>query len=301
MQIQNSFKEPGGPGERQGCLYLVGTPIGNLEDITFRAVRILKEADWVAAEDTRQTVKLLRHFDISTRLVSYHEHNKRQSGRQLLDKMRQGQTVALVSDAGLPAISDPGHDLVVLAIEHDVPVIPIPGANAALTALIASGLPTEAFRFAGFLPRQPRKLEQALQRLKSGRETLLLYESPHRIEATLAAMLANWGNRRIVLARELTKKFEEFARGRLDECLERLRETGGKGEYCIIVEGESEEAALADGDAPWWNGWSVAEHVEHYMKQSNSRKDAMKLAAADRQVSKREIYGEWVGRNKPES
>ncbi|MFC0216145.1 16S rRNA (cytidine(1402)-2'-O)-methyltransferase [Paenibacillus chartarius] len=274
-----------------GALYLVATPIGNLEDMTYRAVRILREADCIAAEDTRQTRKLLSHFGIHTRLVSYHEHNKQASGPELVRLMRdEGQLIALVSDAGLPAISDPGADLARLAVEAEVPVIPVPGANAALTGLIASGLPTDSFVFLGFPPRERKDLRQALERLQTAPETMLFYESPHRVEKTLEAMAETLGEeRRICLARELTKRYEEFTRGTIAECLQHLAEHPPQGEYVLIVEGASAEARLAAANA-WWEQLSLEDHVAHYEAKGDTRKDALKKVAADRGVSKRDIY-----------
>lgn len=293
MNIQRSYAERGDGG----ALYLVATPIGNLEDMTFRAVRILKEADIIAAEDTRQTRKLLTHFEIAGRLVSYHEHNKIHSGPELVRLLREGQNIALVSDAGLPAISDPGQDLVRLAIEADIPVIPVPGANAALSALIASGLDTTGFRFVGFLPRDKKGLREKLSSLQSVKETLLFYESPHRVGKTLEAMHQCWGNRQVVLARELTKRYEEFARGTLEEALVMLEAAPPLGEYCLVVEGASADAAReqnASAEAIWWKSLTVAEHVERYEAEGLNRKDAMKKAAGDRGVSRRDIYQELL-------
>jgi 16S rRNA (cytidine1402-2'-O)-methyltransferase len=297
MNIQRSYaSRPGG----EGALYLVATPIGNLEDMTFRAVRMLKEADVIAAEDTRQTRKLLTHYDIGGRLLSYHEHNKNNSGPELVRLMLEGQIVALVSDAGLPAISDPGQDLVHLAVEAGIPVIPIPGANAALSALICSGLDTTGFRFVGFLPRDKKGIKETLAGLRQETATLLFYESPHRVGKTLDAMLAAWGNRHVVLARELTKRYEEFARGTLEEALAHLEANPAMGEYCIIVEGASAAEANAvyreDGSiaGPWWENLTVGEHVERYEAKGSDRKEAMKQAAQDRGVSKRDIYQELL-------
>ncbi|MFE5324475.1 16S rRNA (cytidine(1402)-2'-O)-methyltransferase [Paenibacillus sp. NPDC056579] len=286
MNIQKSYQQN---EEAAGKLYLVGTPIGNLEDMTFRAVRILKEVQWIAAEDTRQTRKLLTHFDISTRLVSYHEHNKHASGPELIRILQSGDDIALVSDAGLPAICDPGADLVRQAIAAGIDVIPIPGANAALSALIVSGLPTDRFTFAGFLPRDKKPLMQELQALQPVKETLLFYESPHRIVKTLEAMLEVWNpERQMCLMRELTKKYEEAARGTIQECLDLLKEVPPQGEYVIVVEGST--ASESGDSAAWWEAFSLEEHVEHYTTQGVDRKEAIKRAAADRQMPKRELY-----------
>ncbi|WP_058300439.1 16S rRNA (cytidine(1402)-2'-O)-methyltransferase [Gorillibacterium timonense] len=295
MNIQKSFQ-----AERStGTLYLIGTPIGNLEDMTFRAVRLLKEADLIAAEDTRQTRKLLTHFEIGGRLVSYHEHNKEASGRELLRLMEEGQTIALVSDAGMPAISDPGADLARGAIERGIPVVPVPGANAALSALVMSGLPTERFLFCGFLPREKKKRSDELLGLRSIAATLLFYESPHRVAKTVEAMLEALGDREAVLVRELTKRHEEAVRGTLSELLKHLEEHPPLGEYVLAVTGAnaadvSGSGAADGGDEPWWSGLSAIDHVQHYLNAGEDRKAAMKKAAADRGVSKRDIYQELL-------
>jgi len=281
---------------RSGKLYLVGTPIGNLEDMTYRAVRILQEADLIAAEDTRQTRKLLTHFDISTRLVSYHDHNKNNSGPELVRLMREeGLVVALVSDAGLPAISDPGYELVCLATEEEIPVIPIPGANAALSALIASGLPTRQFTFVGFLPRDRKSIVQELERLKFRQETLLFYESPHRVNKTLTFMREVWGDRNVCLARELTKRHEELTRGTIQECLTYIEENPPLGEYCIVVEPAGEDSRNESDQAEglnWWEPLTLEAHVEHYIDQAMNKKEAIKQVAIDRGLPKREVYNE---------
>jgi len=287
IQCQSSFQHN---DSGSGVLYLVATPIGNLEDMTFRAVQTLKECDIIAAEDTRQTRKLLSHFDISPKqLFSYHEHNKTASGPELIRYIIEGNNLALVSDAGLPAISDPGADLVTLAVQAGISVVPVPGANAALSALIASGLPTGKFTFVGFLPRERKDIRAVLTPLRASQGTLLFYESPHRVGKTLAYLQEAFGNRRVTLARELTKRYEEFLRGTIEECLEWLEEHPPMGEYVIVVEGESREEAQ-EADSAWWRPLSIAEHVVHYEGEGISRKDAMKKAAADRGVAKRDIY-----------
>ncbi|WP_100332905.1 16S rRNA (cytidine(1402)-2'-O)-methyltransferase [Bacillus xiapuensis] len=276
--------------EGKGALYLVPTPIGNLEDMTFRAIRIMKEADVIAAEDTRNTKKLCHYFDISTPLVSYHEHNKETSGRQLLEQISRGEIVALVSDAGMPSISDPGYELVSSAIKRGISVIPLPGANAALTALIASGLAPQPFYFYGFLSRSKKEKKNELVQLNASRDTFILYESPHRLKETLAAMAEVLGEtRRMVLCRELTKKFEEFLRGTVGEALAWSKEGEIKGEFCLIIEGNEEEQAVEE--QPWWTSLSVIEHVNYYInEQSLSSKEAIKQTAKDRKTGKREIY-----------
>lgn len=288
---QYSYQDASGTS---GALYLVGTPIGNLEDMTYRGVRTLTEADIIAAEDTRETRKLLSHFEIHGKtLYSYHEHNKQASGPELVRLMQEGKRIALVSDAGLPAISDPGADLVRMVVEAELPVIPIPGPNAALSALIASGLPTERFTFAGFLPRDRKRAESMLASLTAEAGTLLFYESPHRVAKTLERIMNTFGgNRRMALARELTKRYEHFVRGSVSECLAYVQEHPPLGEYCIVLEGIGEdEAAAAEAGQAWWQPLSEEEHVAHYEReQLISRKEAMKLAAKDRGVSRRDIY-----------
>ncbi|UED69252.1 MULTISPECIES: 16S rRNA (cytidine(1402)-2'-O)-methyltransferase [Brevibacillus] len=287
MNIQRSFAQ-----EETGVLYLVATPIGNLDDITVRCLETLRAVDVIACEDTRQTRKLLNHFQIEKRTVSYHEHNKEASGQGLLQWLAEGKQIALVSDAGLPAISDPGADLVRDAVAAGYPVVPVPGANAALTALIASGLPTDRFVFCGFIGRENKERREELERLKRYPETLIFYEAPHRIAKTIAAMQEAWGNRRAVLARELTKRYEEFVRGTFDELLEWLDSGEVRGEFCVIVEGytgavETEEAV------DWWQQMSVVGHVDHYCEQGLSKKEAIKQAADDRGLPKRDVYNEY--------
>ncbi|MEK5182797.1 16S rRNA (cytidine(1402)-2'-O)-methyltransferase [Paenibacillus odorifer] len=298
ISCQSSFQNKTNTStqETTGSLFLVATPIGNLEDMTYRAVRTLQECDIIAAEDTRQTRKLLSHFEISpSMLFSYHEHNKAASGPELVRYIIEGKNLALVSDAGLPAISDPGADLVALAISHGIPVIPIPGANAALSALIASGLSTNTFTFIGFLPRERKDIRAVLSPLRSAQGTLLFYESPHRVVKTLAHLQEAFGNRQIVLARELTKRYEEFLRGSIEECTLWLTEHPPLGEYVIVVEGESKEDAEI-AESAWWRQLSIEEHVAHYEALDVPRKEAMKKAASDRGVAKRDIYNALLDR-----
>lgn len=288
MNVQSSFTE-----EAKGILYLVATPIGNLDDMTVRCLETLRLVDVIACEDTRQTRKLLNHFQIEKRTVSYHEHNKEASGQGLLQWLEEGKRIALVSDAGLPAISDPGAELVRDATEAGFPVVAVPGANAGLTALIASGLPTDRFVFCGFLGRENKERRQELERLKHYPETLIFYEAPHRIGKTLNAIREAWGNRRAVLARELTKRYEEFIRGTLDELLEWLEAGEPRGEFCLIVEGYTGSTAAAAAEVAWWQDRSLVEHVDHYVEQGLNKKDAIKKAAEDRGVSKRDVYNEY--------
>lgn len=276
-----------------GCLYLVGTPIGNLEDMSVRALRILKEADIIAAEDTRNTKKLCNYFDIETPLISYHEHNLAVGGEKLLTLLHEGKTIALVSDAGLPCISDPGADIVEKAIAENFPVVPVPGPNAAISALIASGLTPQPFFFYGFLNRGKKERRQQLEQLKKRQETILLYEAPHRLKDTLKDMEAILGNRRIVLARELTKKFEEFLRGTLVEAVEWSQTEEIRGEFCIVLEGNSSVEEENEEEA-YWHPMSVVEHVNYIINQSNvTSKEAIKEVAKLRQVAKRDIYNEY--------
>lgn len=277
----------------QGHLYLVATPIGNLEDMSVRALRILKEADVIAAEDTRNTKKLCNYFDIETPLVSYHEHNIDAGGEKLLSFLRQGKTVALVSDAGLPCISDPGADIVSKAIAEGIAVVPIPGANAAISALIASGLTPQPFFFYGFLNRGKKERRQQLEQLKKRQETILFYEAPHRLKETLKDMELILGNRRIVLARELTKKFEEFLRGTISEAVEWSQTEEIRGEFCIVLEGNQNVEEDMQEDV-YWIDMNVVEHVDYIIAESGvTSKEAIKEVAKLRQVAKRDIYNEY--------
>ncbi|MBA3926980.1 16S rRNA (cytidine(1402)-2'-O)-methyltransferase [Listeria rustica] len=287
MKSQKSFVET---DDTKGTLYLVPTPIGNLEDMTMRAIRILQEVDLIAAEDTRNTIKLLNHFDIHTKMVSYHEHNKTTRQDELIEKLEVGTTIAVVSDAGMPSISDPGYELVGAAIEAGITVVPLPGANAALTALIASGLAPQPFFFYGFLPRSNKDREEALNQLNRREETWIVYESPHRLKEVLKAMSKILGStRKIVLCRELTKKYEEFLRGTVEEALEWAKETEIRGEFCVIVEGN--EDAPSEDEEVWWETMPIKEHVEKVMEEESvSSKEAIKQVMKTRQLPKREVY-----------
>lgn len=272
----------------RGCLYLVPTPIGNLNDMTFRAINTLKEVDIIACEDTRVTMKLCRHFHIETPLVSYHEHNKRTQGKRLLQLLEEGKDIALVSDAGTPAISDPGSELVKACIEKAIQVVPLPGANAAITALIASGLYERHFYFYGFLPRQKKERTRELERLTGIEDPMIFYEAPHRLTETLETMLQVFGDRKAVLARELTKRYEEFIRGTLKQLCDWTYEHDVRGEFCLIVEGGQKEDVP---EANWWESLSITEHVDHYIAHENlSVKEAAKKVASEREMSKREVY-----------
>lgn len=286
IQTQMSSQYEKGP-----CLYLVATPIGNLEDITMRAIRILKEADYIAAEDTRNTKKLCNYFEIDTPLISYHDHNQEVGGEKLLQLLRDGKTIALVSDAGLPAISDPGADIAMKAIQEDFAVVPLPGANAAITALIASGLPTQPFYFHGFLSRYKKERREGLETLRNKQETILFYEAPHRLKEMLKDVQLVLGNRQIVLARELTKKFEEFIRGTVEEALEWANTNEVRGEFVVIIEGTQEKIVE---EAAIWEALSIKEHVQQLMdEQAMSSKEAIKEVSKLRKLSKREVYQEY--------
>ncbi len=275
-----------------GCLYLVGTPIGNLEDITLRALRIFKEADQIACEDTRHTQKLLTHYDIHKPLVSYHEHNELTRAPELVMALEQGAKIALVSDAGMPLVSDPGHRLVALCLRHHIPVVPIPGPSALLASLSASGLPSEEFLFVGFLPARSGERRRALERLRIEDRTLILYEAPHRVAECVADALEILGDRPACLAREVTKLHEEFLRGKLSEIAASLEKRPARGEITLILgpPEASQERPHVD------SAQSLAARVEELMHQAKlDRKEALKLAAKERGLTRRAAYDEVVG------
>ncbi|MET0787415.1 MAG: 16S rRNA (cytidine(1402)-2'-O)-methyltransferase [Paenisporosarcina sp.] len=289
MKSQKSFSQ----SQPAGILYLVATPIGNLEDMTVRAIRIMKEADIIAAEDTRNTKKLCNYFEIETPLMSYHEHNLEFGGDKILDLLRSGKSIALVSDAGMPCISDPGADIVAKALEEELTVVPIPGANAALSALISSGLSTISFSFLGFLPRQKKDRRAALEGIKYKQETIIYYEAPHRLKETLRDAESILGStRKVVLAREITKKFEEFIRGSLEEAVHWAENEEIRGEFVLVIEGASDEEQEVIEN--WWTSLTIAEHVEHLMNTKQlSSKEAIKAVSIERQLSKRDVYQEY--------
>ncbi|HEY3363815.1 MAG TPA: 16S rRNA (cytidine(1402)-2'-O)-methyltransferase [Symbiobacteriaceae bacterium] len=270
-----------------GTLYVVGTPIGNLEDITQRAIRVLHEAGIIAAEDTRQTRKLLSHFDIHTPLVSYHEHNQRTAGPELIARLQAGTDVALVTDAGMPAISDPGEDLVRLAIAAGIPVVPVPGPTAFTTALVVSGLPTERFVFEGFLPPRKKERRAALERLKAETRTWMIYEAPHRVTDTLADLRDALGDRPMAAARELTKLYEEVLRGTPAELLAHFTAKEPRGEFVLVVSGAPEPEAPAPAEA---TPESLAAAVAALEATGTDRKTAMKEVAARFGLTKRDVY-----------
>lgn len=280
MNRQKSFEN------NRPTLYLVATPIGNLDEITYRAINILKEVNYIAAEDTRNTIKLLNHFQISTKLISHHEHNIKQSIPKLINLLLEGNNIALVSDAGYPAISDPGYELVLEAINNDINVVPVSGCNACLDALVVSGIIPQPFLFYGFLDHTEKKKKKELELLKKYHETIIFYESPHRIKKTLNDMLDILGNRQIALCRELTKKHEEIIRGYISEVIEIVNEL--KGEMVIVLEGNQkndEEVIVYET--------SIQEDVNEYIQKGMSAKDAIKEVAKQRNLNKNIVYKEY--------
>lgn len=273
----------------KGTLYLVATPIGNLQDITLRAINTLKEVELIAAEDTRQTIKLLNHFEIKKPLVSYYEYNKIVKGNYLIEQLQQGKDIALVSDAGTPGISDPGEDLVRLCIENEIKVTMIPGPVAAVTGMVISGLPTGRFVFEGFLPMNKRTRQERLKQLKDETRTIIFYEAPHKLPYTLKDMYNAWGERRIALARELTKRYEEVIRCNLSEAAERYQVETPKGEFVVVIEGQDQEV-LQELERDKYSDISIEEHVERYVKEGLPKKEAVKRAAEDRGLNKRDVY-----------
>lgn len=269
-----------------GRLYLCATPIGNLGDITYRAVELLRTANLIAAEDTRHTRGLLAHYDIHTPMTSYHEHNKDRKGPELIARMQAGETIVCVSDAGLPGIADPGGDLARRAIAIGIPVTPLPGANAALSALICAGLSLEGFTFVGFLPRKEKKRREVLARVAAYPETLIFYEAPHRLRETLDALAESLGRaRQACAARELTKKFEEFRRAPLGELSDYYRENEPRGEFVIVVAGADENAAANDGEE-----MALIEHYAAHIAAGLDKKEAMRRTAQERGISRRDVY-----------
>ena len=267
-----------------GILYLVATPIGNLNDITLRAIEVLKQVDIIAAEDTRHTLKLLNHLNIKKTLISYYREIEKTKSEILIKKILEGKNIALVSDAGTPAISDPGEEIVSEAIKNNIEIHPIPGACAFVNALICSGLNTREFIFIGFLPTNNKEKKEKLNKLKNENKTLIFYESPHKIKITLENMLEIFGNRKIVLAKEISKIHEEFIRGTIDEVLEKSKEI--KGEIVILIEGTKQE----DEKIKFLNSLSLEEHYQYYSKQHLDKKEIIKKIAKDRSKNKNEIY-----------
>ena len=278
--------------KNNGILYIIATPIGNLEDITIRAINILKKADLIAAEDTRHTLKLLNHFNIKKPLISYYKQNEKSKSEMLIQKVLEGQNIAVVSDAGTPGISDPGEEIVKVAIKNNIEVIPIPGACAFVNALIASGLNTREFCFVGFLSTEKREKKEKLESLKYETKTLIFYEAPHKLKTTLEIIYEIFGERKIVLARELTKIHEEFIRGNISEILEKVEVM--KGEFVILIEGSIE--SKADIQKSKINNQTLEEHYEMYERQGLEKKEIIKKIAKDRNVNKNEIYQYFINR-----
>lgn len=273
-----------------GELYLCATPIGNLEDMTFRCIRVLKEADVIAAEDTRNSIKLLNHFEIKTPMTSYHEFNKVEKARVLVEKLLKGETVALITDAGTPGISDPGEELVRQCIEAGIKVTPVPGAAACINALIMSGMPTRRFCFEAFLPSDKKEKVDVLEQLKAEQRTIIIYEAPHRLLRTLTELeSALGGMRKIAVCKELTKRHETVYRDTISGALGYYTANEPKGEYVLVIEGRSPKELLEEKRAAW-DDMSIEEHFNMYVSQGMDKKDAMKLVAKDRGVSKRDIY-----------
>ena len=276
--------------KKQGMLYLCATPIGNLEDITYRVLRTLKEVDLIAAEDTRNSIKLLNHFEIKTPMTSSHEYNKIEKASQLVEKMRQGQNIALITDAGTPGISDPGEDIVRICYEQGIEVTSLPGAAACVTALTMSGQPTRRFAFEAFLPKDKKEHQAVLAELAEETRTIILYEAPHHLVKTLQELSKVLGaDRRLTICRELTKRHEEKMQTTLGDSLHYYEAKEPRGEYVLVIEGKSRAQIEREQQAEW-ETMSIEEHMAHYESQGIDRKEAMKLVAKDRGVSKRDIY-----------
>lgn len=275
-----------------GTLYLVATPIGNLGDISQRALEVLSTVDLIAAEDTRRTLQLLNHFEISKPLTSYHEHNKAAKGGYIISLLQEGKNVAQVSDAGTPAISDPGEDLVKLCIENDITVTSVPGPVAGINALILSGMNTRRFAFEGFLSVNKRHRREHLNSVRNDTHTLIFYEAPHKLRTTLADMKEFFGgDRKIALVRELTKLHEEVIRTDIDGAVAKYEEESPRGEYVLVIEGAKEKAESEN--EVWWSELSLSEHVDNYIEKGMTSKEAIKQTASDRGLPKREVYNEY--------
>ena len=272
-----------------GTLYLCATPIGNLEDISFRALRILREVDLIAAEDTRNSIKLLNHFEIRTPMTSYHEYNKIEKGRKLVERLQKGENIALITDAGTPGISDPGEELVRMCREEGIPVTAVPGAAACVTALTISGLSTRRFAFEAFLPTEKKERQQILEELKQETRTIVLYEAPHRLVKTLRLLLETLGDRQVRVCRELTKKHETVYENTLSGAVSYYEEQEPKGECVLVIAGKSREEIRRE-EQMQWEEMTLEEHMEKYLSEGMDRKEAMKQVAKDRGIGKREVY-----------
>lgn len=278
-----------------GKLYLCATPIGNLEDITFRVIKTLKEVDVIAAEDTRNSIKLLNHFDIKTPMTSYHEYNKIEKGKYLINQMKMGQNIALITDAGTPGISDPGEELVAMCSEEGIPITSLPGAAACITALTLSGLSTRRFAFEAFLPSDKKERQSILEELKEETRTIILYEAPHRLLRTLNELQDNLGSRRITVCRELTKKHETAFRTTISDALDFYGRQEPRGECVLVIEGKSRREKIREAQQKW-EELSIEEHMLYYEGQGTEHKEAMKLVAKDRGITKRAVYQHLIGK-----
>ena len=272
-----------------GKLYLCATPIGNLEDITFRVLRTLKEVDLIAAEDTRNSIKLLNHFEIHTPMTSYHEYNKIEKAYQLVDHLREGKSIALITDAGMPGISDPGEELVKICQKEGIEVTALPGACACVTALAVSGRSSRRFSFEAFLPRNKKQRSNIINEMKQETRTIILYEAPHHLKNTLYELYQVLGNRQISICRELTKKYEEVMKATLEEAIDYYQTKEPRGEYVLIIEGKSFEEIESEKQEEW-SDMNLSEHMDYYEKKGISHKEAMKKVAKDRGLSKRDVY-----------
>lgn len=272
-----------------GKLYLCATPIGNLEDMTYRVVRTLGEVDLIAAEDTRNSIKLLNHFEIKTPMTSYHEYNKIEKGRKLVEKLQEGLNIALITDAGTPGISDPGEELVKMCYEAGVEVTSLPGAAACITALTLSGLSTRRFAFEAFLPTDKKEKQSILKELEKETRTIILYEAPHRLVRTLQELLEALGNRKVTVCRELTKKHETAFATTLEEAYSYYEANEPKGECVLVIEGKSRQE-LKQEEVSKWEEMRIEEHMDYYLQQGIDKKEAMKMVAKDRGITKRDVY-----------
>lgn len=282
-----------GEVELNAKLYLVGTPIGNLEDMSYRAIRVLKEVNLIAAEDTRHTRKLLEYFEIRTPMTSFHEHNELEKSNELIKKILNGESIALVTDAGMPGISDPGYRLTIQAWENQVDIIPVPGPTALISALVVSGMPTDKFIFAGFLPRKKSRRREVLQELRCERRTTIFYESPHRLLTTLNDIKEILGEeQRLAVCRELTKKHEEKIRGSINEVLAHFNKTPPKGEIVLVCEGNQNTETYADQSIQ--NEMSVIEHLHNLLDQGFTKKEAIKVVAKEQNLPKKEVYRQAI-------
>ncbi len=275
---------------KKGRLYICGTPIGNLDDISFRVLKTLKKVDLIAAEDTRRTLKLLNHFEINTSLTSYHEHNEIKKSQELLKLLADGQDLALVSDAGMPGISDPGLVIVKEAITAGYEVIPVPGPTAAISALVASGLSMDSFAFEGFMPRKGKERQEVLEQFRREKRTIIIYESPYRLKATLEELVSFLGERQLAVVRELTKVHEEKIYGTAEEILSQLGDKEVKGEIVLVIEGNQTKVTEKEG----WEELTVLEHLKLMMDQGYTKKQAIKEVAKERELPKREVYSEAI-------